>query len=92
MDRSSRFIAEFEEMGLATVREELVRRRWHKEKLSAARQWVERKDVGQWSASHTGPGKARGADKSKRRWVMILLGVGAALFVGIRILRSLGHI
>ena len=90
MDRTSRFFAEFEELGVARVRKELSGRRWNREKLAAARQWIDRKDVGQWADKHTGPGKARGSKKERSKWVAILIAVAAALFLGIRFLRQMG--
>lgn len=58
---------EFKDLGVSRVRNELVLRRWHKDKLSAARLWVERQDVGDWVASHrdTTPKPPRSQSKKK---------------------------
>lgn len=80
--------SEFRELGVAAVRNELVRRRWQPEKLAAARVWVESQDTHSWVASR---GDAPPVDKKKnfRRWALyIAVAFGLAYAVS-RVLRSL---
>ncbi len=80
--------AEFRELGVDKVRDELALRRWHPEKLSAARVWVENQDNSSWMADRS---DAPPSDKKKnfRKWaVYIAVAFGLAYAIA-RVGRSL---
>ena len=87
----ARWGAEFEGIGRAKVRSEILAGRWAADKRNYARQWLERQDLQEWQArAVTGAGTA-GLSKLrvKRRVLALISGLifgGYALF---RVLRQL---
>jgi len=80
--------SEFRELGIETVRKELLLRRWQAEKLAAARVWVENQDTQSWVAGRSDrpPGDAK---KSFRRWAIYIAVALGASYAAARIFRSL---
>ena len=69
--------AEFGQLGVAQVRSELLARRWDKDKLSAARVWVENQDAQSWADSRSGK-PARQGPKPFRKyavWIAMIFGI-----------------
>jgi hypothetical protein len=88
---TDKYRTEFKTLGIDRVRNELLLRRWPKDKLSAARQWVEREDVGDWLAKNRGaPTKKKPISKSK--WFGYLLAAGGVIFAVVRLLRMMGRL
>lgn len=85
---SKDYIAEFRELGVDAVRQELLQRRWPPEKLSAARVWVESRDTHSWVASRSDKPPV---DRRKNRplWVAILIGGALFAFAGVRLFERL---
>ncbi|MCB1488014.1 MAG: hypothetical protein KDJ88_11225 [Bauldia sp.] len=83
---------EFRELGIARVRNELVMRRWHKDKLAAARSWVERQDVDDWMASNRDKPPKPPRGQSAKKWAGIIVVVFGLIFAAERLLRMMGHL
>lgn len=80
--------AEFESLGAASVRSQMVLAHWPAEKRSYARQWLEREDVREWQKR--GPkGQALSGLRSHKRIWGILAGLVFGGFALFRILRTL---
>lgn len=79
---------EFRELGRDRVRRELVLRRWHPEKLAAARIWVEAADTSSWLADR---GDAAPVDRKKnfRRWAIYIAAAFGLSYVAVRVFRSM---
>lgn len=79
---------DFEQLGLESVRRELLARRWDPDKLAAARLWVERQDTRQWlSGREDAPPQER--PKRFRRWLLFIAIAFGAAFALVRVLRSI---
>ena len=83
---------EFRELGVARVRNELMLRRWHKDKLVAARSWVERQDVGNWVAANRDKPAKPPRGQSAKKWAGIIVVVFGLIFAAERLLRMMGHL
>jgi hypothetical protein len=89
---TDKYCDEFRELGVARVRNELVLRRWHKDKLAAARSWVERQDVGDWMASNRDKPAKPPRGQSAKKWAGIIVVVFGLIFAAERLLRMMGHL
>jgi hypothetical protein len=79
---------EFKELGAARVRSELLARRWDKEKLAAARLWVENQDAHNWAAKRSDAPARQGPNLFRRYAVYIAVGFGIA-YACVRVFRTL---
>jgi hypothetical protein len=87
---ADKYREEFKDLGVARVRNELVLRRWHKDKLAAARHWVERQDVSDWVSTHRdAPAKPRAS--SSKKWIGYAVAAVGLIFAAERFLRMMGH-
>lgn len=79
---------EFEQLGLEAVRRELPMRRWDRDKLAAARLWVEGQDAQHWLSDHkdTPP---REKPKWMKKWALYIIVVFGVGYAAVRIFRSL---
>ena len=83
-----RWTAEFDQLGRAKVRSEVMLGRWAPDKRAHARQWLERQDVEEWQArAPAGSGGLSRLRINRKLWGLIggLIFGGFALF---RILRQ----
>jgi hypothetical protein len=69
---------EFKELGVDRVRSELLTRRWDKDKLSAARLWVENQDAHKWLSSHSAEPPRTGPKPFRKYAVYIATALGVA--------------
>src|SRR5437763_14535179 len=76
----ARWAAEFEEIGRAKVRSEVMLGRWAADKRTDARQWLERQDVEEWQ-SRADAGTGTGG-LSKLRVNRRVLGLVSGLIFG----------
>jgi hypothetical protein len=88
-DKSETWIAEFKVAGIDKVRNELMLRRWPKDKIATARQWVEREDARNWQAAR-GPGTGTFVKRNKR-WISYVIGAIGLAFAAIRAFRFMRH-
>jgi hypothetical protein len=88
-EKSEKWHAEFREAGIDKVRGELLARRWPKEKLSAARQWVESEDARAWQAAR-GPGEGPPLRRN-RKWIGYVVGAAGFAFMAVRAFRYMRH-
>jgi len=87
--KQEKWLEEFRAGGLEKVRGELVLRRWPKDKLAAARQWVEREDTKKWQAAR-GPGDGPPIRRN-RKWMGYVIGAAGIAFAAVRAFRFLKH-
>lgn len=69
---------EFKELGVDRVRSELLARRWDKEKLAAARLWVENQDAQQWLSARSDAPPRQGPKPFRKYAVYIATAIGVA--------------
>ena len=86
----ARWTAEFEAIGRAKVRSEVMVGRWAPDKRTHARQWLERQDVGEWRTRADGRGGAGGLSKLRvnRRMLGLISGLVFGGFALFRVLRQ----
>jgi hypothetical protein len=77
--QQARWAAEFEEIGRAKVRSEVMVGRWPAEKRNYARQWLERQDVEEWQSRGAA---ASGSGLSRLRVNKRVLGLVSGLIFG----------
>ena len=79
-----KWLSEFEELGVAGVRNRMIVAGWEKEKRSAARQWLERRDVAEFQATRpTGSLPKTFFMKGRSKWWWIYFAGGLLLAMGI---------
>ena len=88
-DKRERWLGEFKEAGAEKIRGELLLRRWPKDKLSAAREWVEREDAKNWQAARR-PGDASPIRRN-RKWMGYVIGAAGIAFAAVRAFRFMRH-
>jgi hypothetical protein len=86
-----RFLAEFRGLGSERVRSELLLRRWPPEKISAAREWLEREDTRAWQLRRGDTPAAVRAEWKKKAIGYAIFAVGL-LFAAVRLFRVLKSI
>jgi hypothetical protein len=87
----TRWAAEFESIGRAKVRSEVMLGRWAPEKRTYARQWLERQDVEEWQArADAGAGSSGGLSRLRvnRRVLGLVSGLIFGGFALFRVLRQ----
>lgn len=86
----ARWRAEFEEIGRAKVRSEVLVGRWTADKRSFARHWLERRDVEDWQARADGGAGRRGLSRLRvnRRILGLVSGLIFGGFALFRLLRQ----
>jgi hypothetical protein len=81
---------EFTELGIDRVRSELLTRRWDKEKLAAARLWVENKDAHKWASAHKDDVPRTGPKPFRKYAVYIATALGVA-YACVRVIRMMKY-
>jgi hypothetical protein len=78
---------EFKELGVSRVRSELLARRWDKEKLAAARLWVENEDAHNWVAKRSDAPPRQGPNLFRKYAIYIAVAFGVA-YACVRLFRA----
>ena len=79
---------EFRQLGLDSVRKELLMRRWDADKLAAARLWVERQDTDHWLADRKDEPPRVKTKRFRKYALYIAIAFGLA-FAATRLFRTL---
>jgi hypothetical protein len=77
---------EFKELGVDRMRSELLARRWDKEKLAAARLWVENQDAHNWAAKRSDV-PARVGPKPFRKYAVYIAMALGVVYACVRLFR-----
>jgi hypothetical protein len=88
-DKRASWLTEFKAAGVEKVRSELLLRRWPRDKMAAAREWVEREDNKRWQAQR-GPGEGAPV-KRNRKWMGYVVGAAGLAFAAVRAFRFMRH-
>jgi hypothetical protein len=78
---------EFNELGVDKVRSELLARRWDKDKLAAARLWVENQDAHNWVAKRSDAPPRQGPNNFRKYAMYIAIAFGVA-YACVRLFRA----
>jgi hypothetical protein len=78
---------EFKALGVDRVRSELLARRWDKEKLSAARVWVENQDAQNWLSTRSDAPPRQGPNVFRKYAMYVAIAFGVA-YACARLLRT----
>jgi hypothetical protein len=81
---------EFKQLGVDRVRSELLARRWDKEKLAAARLWVENQDAQNWLSTRSDAPPRQGPNRFRKYAVYIAVAFGIA-YACVRLFRTFSN-
>ncbi len=84
----ARWTAEFEALGRAKLRSEVMLGRWAPDKRAYARQWLERQDVEEWQARNPAGGGGLAKLRINRKLWGLITGL---IFGGFALIRVLRH-